>query len=292
MFHMANASHLFNTREQLAGKGRILQGNTFYLDQEVFLPLYEGKMFWHFDHRFGTHEGQTQAQANQGKLPELAEVQHADPYLFSLPRYWVNSANVSAEKSRYGLAEYYLAFRNITGASVLRSSIFAILLGVAVGHGAPLFVVKENPKKIACILACLNSFPLDYVVRQFLGGNNFTYFIIKQLPIFPPERFFNQCSWQKNNRLQEWLTPQVLELTYTAWDLVSFGRDLGHDGSPFRWDEERRFLIRCELDAAFFHLYGLNRDAVDYIMDTFSFYAKGRAAVCRIPHQAGHPGNL
>ena len=40
-------------------------------------------------------------------------------------------------------------------------------------------------------------------------------------------------------------------------------------GSPFRWIPERRELIRAELDAAFFHLYGLDRDDVDYIMDTF-----------------------
>ena len=58
-------------------------------------------------------------------------------------------------------------------------------------------------------------------------------------------------------------------------------------GPPFRWDEERRFLLRCELDAAYFHLYlgspsewGTDspelremfptpRDAVDYIMETF-----------------------
>jgi hypothetical protein len=46
-------------------------------------------------------------------------------------------------------------------------------------------------------------------------------------------------------------------------------RDLGYDGPPFRWDPERRFLIRCELDAAFFHLYGIERDDVDYIMETF-----------------------
>ena len=30
-----------------------------------------------------------------------------------------------------------------------------------------------------------------------------------------------------------------------------------------------RFLLRCELDAAYFHLYGIARDDVDYIMDTF-----------------------
>ncbi len=32
---------------------------------------------------------------------------------------------------------------------------------------------------------------------------------------------------------------------------------------------KRRFLIRRELDAAFFHLYGIERDDVDYIMETF-----------------------
>ena len=34
-------------------------------------------------------------------------------------------------------------------------------------------------------------------------------------------------------------------------------------------NDERRFLLRCELDAAYFHLYGIERDDVDYIMDTF-----------------------
>ncbi|HRY11795.1 MAG TPA: hypothetical protein P5544_17670, partial [Candidatus Nanopelagicales bacterium] len=31
----------------------------------------------------------------------------------------------------------------------------------------------------------------------------------------------------------------------------------------------RRELLRAELDAAFFHLYGIARDDVDYIMETF-----------------------
>jgi hypothetical protein len=61
----------------------------------------------------------------------------------------------------------------------------------------------------------------------------------------------------------------VLELTYTAWDLEPFARDCGYEGPPFRWDEARRFLLRCELDAAFFHLYGINRDDTAYILDTF-----------------------
>ena len=38
---------------------------------------------------------------------------------------------------------------------------------------------------------------------------------------------------------------------------------------PPTWDEERRFQLRCEIDAAYFHLYGVKRDDVDYIMETF-----------------------
>ena len=44
---------------------------------------------------------------------------------------------------------------------------------------------------------------------------------------------------------------------------------MGYAGLPFIWDTERRFFIRCELDAAFFHLYGIERNDVDHIMDTF-----------------------
>jgi hypothetical protein len=62
---------------------------------------------------------------------------------------------------------------------------------------------------------------------------------------------------------------RVLELVYTAWDLAPFAQDLGWDGAPLRWNPERRTILRAELDAAFFHLYGLGRDEVDYVMETF-----------------------
>ena len=62
---------------------------------------------------------------------------------------------------------------------------------------------------------------------------------------------------------------RVLELTFTANDLRGFAEDCGYLGEPFVWDDERRFHLRCELDAAYFHLYGIQRDDVDYIMETF-----------------------
>ena len=46
------------------------------------------------------------------------------------------------------------------------------------------------------------------------------------------------------------------------------------DGPPFIWDSERRFQLRSEIDAAFFHLYGVSRDDADYILDTFPVLAR------------------
>jgi len=62
----------------------------------------------------------------------------------------------------------------------------------------------------------------------------------------------------------------VLELTYTTWDLRAFALDLGHGDEPFGWDFGRRSQLRAELDAAFFHIYGLTRDDTVYILESFS----------------------
>jgi hypothetical protein len=99
------------------------------------------------------------------------------------------------------------------------------------------------------------------------------FFVIKQLPMPPPTDFEKVPRWH-NARTSEWIRDRVLELTYTAWDLEAFAKDVGYDGAPFRWDPERRALLRAELDAAFFHLYGLSRDDTDYVMETFPIVRK------------------
>ena len=57
MFDMAGDAHLFRSRIQLEGENCMLNGNIFYKDEEKYLPLYEGKMIWHFDHRFSGYDG-------------------------------------------------------------------------------------------------------------------------------------------------------------------------------------------------------------------------------------------
>jgi len=102
-----------------------------------------------------------------------------------------------------------------------------------------------------------------------LGGTNLSDYITKQLPVLPPETYDAPAAWEPGSTLSDWISSRVLELTYTAWDLTPFARDLGYDGPPFAWDPERRFRLRSELDAAYFHLYGIAREDVEYIMNTF-----------------------
>ena len=117
-------------------------------------------------------------------------------------------------------------------------------------------------------MSAFNSFALDFAAHSAVGGVNLNFFIIKQLPIPEPAAFLEQL--HAGESYAEFILPRVLELSYTAWDLRPLAEDLGYSGiGPYRWDEGRRFLIRCELEAAFFHLYGLDRDETGYIMDSF-----------------------
>jgi hypothetical protein len=52
--------------------------------------------------------------------------------------------------------------------------------------------------------------------------------------------------------------------------MAPFARDLGDTGAAFRWDPERRAIIRAELDALFFHLYGIDCDDTAYILNSFN----------------------
>jgi hypothetical protein len=99
-------------------------------------------------------------------------------------------------------------------------------------------------------------------------------FIVEQLPVLPASAGAATAAWAPEETLRAWLHPRVLELTYTAWDLEFFARDVDYDGPPFRWDPIRRFLLRAELDAAFFHLHGLSRDDTAYILDSFLIVRK------------------
>jgi hypothetical protein len=165
--------------------------------------------------------------------------------------------------------EWFLGWRDICRNTDERTVIFSCLPRVAVGHTAPLIRGAEfSARKALNLQSCLSSYALDYIARQKIGGTHLTYGYLMQFPVPAPGTFEEVASWSGLS-VSDWVYGRALELTYTASDLQPFAEELGYHGRPFRWDDDRRFLLRCELDAAFFHLYGIERTDVDYIMDTF-----------------------
>jgi hypothetical protein len=103
------------------------------------------------------------------------------------------------------------------------------------------------------------SLAFDYATRQKIAYIHLKYNIVKQLPTIHPD-FYTKP------RLA-FISPKVLELTYTSLSLAPFARELGHDGPPFAWNEDRRAHLRADLDAFYARAYGLTRDELRYILD-------------------------
>ncbi|MCM2422138.1 Eco57I restriction-modification methylase domain-containing protein [Streptomyces sp. RKAG293] len=282
MFHMSNDSHLFRGKAELEAEGWKLKGNVFTDpgDGQRYLPLYEAKMLHHFDHRLGTYEGQTQAQANVGTLPRATPEQHDDPDFAPLPRYWVPEFDLDSGKrdknltpimwpgvaSRLREREWWhgwlLGWRDIARSTDTRTTMATVLPPFGVGHTNPL-MFPSNAEAAALLQACLSSYVFDYAIRQKIAGTHLTYGYLYQLPVPEPSDFAEAPGGT------EWFIARVAELSWTSRDMTSFAKDLGYSGSPFRWSSNRRHLLRAELDAALFRLYGVSRDDIQYVMETF-----------------------
>ncbi|MEK0082976.1 Eco57I restriction-modification methylase domain-containing protein [Benzoatithermus flavus] len=254
MFDMANDSGLFRNHAQLAAAGGRLADMVWTLpDGSRWLPLYEAKMIHHYDHRWASYDP-------EGESDDVGEAQKRDPNFRAMPRYWVEEREVEARLADKGWARGWLmGWRDICRSTDERTVIASVIPRVAVNHKAPLFFTDAGDRKAAALYGSLCSLPLDFVARQKVGGTSLTFFILKQLPILPPNSYAPADL--------DFIVPRVLELTYTAWDLQPFARDLGYDGPPFRWDPARRALLRAELDAYYAWLYGLTKDELRYVLD-------------------------
>ena len=263
LFNMATDSGLFRSRTELEDAEWELDGNLFRHNGQTMLPLYEAKMIHHFDHRWGSYEHQTQAQANKGILPRLSQQQRDDPNYTALPRYWVSESEVQA---RVGSTTTFTGFRDACRTTDERTVIAATIPRAAVGHKLPLVLTASKPHLLNAVFSSL---VFDYLARQKVGGASVAFFIVEQLPAPPPEAFNAPAPWDADLTIGRWMEPRIIELTWTAWDMEPFARDLGDTGPPFGWDDERRAVLRAELDAAFFHIYGLDRGDTAHVLSTF-----------------------
>jgi len=140
---------------------------------------------------------------------------------------------------------------------------------VGVGHTCPLLLSDLSAITLLLLTANLSQSVLDYVARQKIGGTHLTYGYLNQIPVLPPDAYEVTYGWSAPQMALEWIAARASNLVCSSDDLSGIGLEAKQEVGPTAWDEDERFRLRCELDAAFFHLYGIPREDVDYIMDTF-----------------------
>ena len=201
-----------------------------------------------FDHRWAGygHDGETSNYV-------LLE-QKSNPLFEPSPRYWVAEQDVRRRLQEKGWSRpWTIGWRRSARNTDARTIISCVLCNnIGIGDSIFLINTRLESKLQAALIANMNSIVLDFAARQKISGSNISFYFVNQFPIFPP-------SFYTARRLA-FLIPRVLELTYTSQAVMLFARDLGHDGPPFCWDEDRRAQLRADLDAFFARAYGLTSD--------------------------------
>jgi hypothetical protein len=152
--------------------------------------------------------------------------------------------------------------------------IAAVMPAVAFGNKTPLLMPDaRNDRQEWRLVAELNSFAHDFVVRQKVHGQTLNLFLIEQLPVLTPEHYSRRFGPRTATEI---VKDHVLRLTYTAHDMEPFARDMGYVNKngkvkpPIVWDEAERRHLRARLDALYFILYGVtDEDDIRYILSTF-----------------------
>jgi len=263
------------------------------------LPLYEGKMTMSYDHRAASVVTKTDNLRRPGQPVETLLQNHESSIFTVQPQYWIPEAEV---RNRLGDAWHHrwvISWKKVTSPTNERTLIPTVLPMAGVGDSLYLlFPNPSQPRLLVGLVGNLSALVLDYIAKQKVGGVNLSLFYLQQFPVLPP--------WAYTATDLVFIIPRVLELVYTAWDMAPFAADVWTDAdealrakleeqhqswlhatgghhwdppdwaggdacpapfAPAKWDEDRRAVLRAELDAYYARLYGLTRDELRYILD-------------------------
>jgi hypothetical protein len=289
MFDMTNDSHLFRTRAQLDAEGAYaVQGGHLKRGETTYLPLYVGRMIHQFDHRAASVKVNEALLHNPALSDDVTPEEKRDPSFSPRPQFYVAADEIDWPNG----VDWLLGFRDIARVTDARTVIAALVPKGAVGNTLPLIrpdlprppateasedaiaewhdrcaeVVDSYRRWAPLLLGNLNSFALDFIARQKVQSTHLNWYIVEQLPVVPQQQLRNRVG---RRPVEDMIRAEVLRLTYVAHDMAAFARDQGYEGAPFPWDKEDRLRRRARLDALFFLLYGLDTDAVSYVLDQF-----------------------
>lgn len=228
-----------------------------------YLPVYESKLIWQFDHRFATYQDVSSKDVSDSK-PRYVQLNEKLSTDFEvLTKDYIQSEVFNDKYADNYTQDWFIIYRNVTGAVNNRTTVAAIVPKLPVVLNAYILKFEERHsfKEQTCFLANINSFVFDFISRRKIGGSHLPVYVFDQISVVPPLMY--------SSMLLDKISKNVLNLTYTSSSLSQFAIDLGYNGKPYKWNEKERFQLQCELDAIYAHLYGLEKKEMDYILETF-----------------------
>ncbi|HEY9676858.1 MAG TPA: N-6 DNA methylase [Drouetiella sp.] len=202
--------------------------------------LYEGRMIGQFD---VAQKGWVSGKGRQALWLPVPDHR-------IMPQYLVSSENFDGDASALKIG-----FLGVGSATNTRSMIAACLGNYPCGNSVPTLTTPDK-KALMVLLASLNSFVFDWVLRLKLVGNNLNYFILQDcyLPRF------------------ERVTPHVVKIAamlsqnnkHFASGLSELAGFATVDCLELTGDERTR--LRCVLDALIADAYGLSFEDLSYIL--------------------------
>lgn len=214
-----------------------------------YVPLYEGKMIWQFDH------------------------------CYSEPNFWANEKDLRKFLigKKEGASEllsadcYRLAFRRQSASTNERTLVSTVLPpAFHADNLASILVVDEEGETLVSnieqvyLAALLNSFCIDFSIRQRVT-TNLNFFYMYQLPI---------PRLTEKDSVFSPIVERAAKLICTTpeYDALAKEIGLGSHKNGVR-DEAQRAALRAELDGLVAHLYGLTEDEFAHILSTFPLVA-------------------
>ena len=163
MFHMTNQSSFFRTRGELVEREKAypVGGNCWRSAAGEWVPLYEGKMIWHFDHRAASVIVNNANQHRPAYPRETEAIEHKDPAFVPTPQFWV----LASEREK--LWRPVLSFRDVTNPTDRRTFDACFVPYMYAGNTLALVTCEsDNDPGFDLLCANMNSIVFDYVCRQ------------------------------------------------------------------------------------------------------------------------------
>lgn len=261
-----------------------------------WIKLYSGKAIYQYDHRFASYKNK--------KWENTTEKEYKESEHQTVTEYYAKAEEVLKRTNSLMPHRYLIGFRDIARSTDERTCIASIVPRVGCdSHCRNIYFENGSNILILFFLGNINSIVFDYFVRQKVIGTGLGSGTFEQLPVLAPNAF--------GTERESFIIPKILELTYSSWDIKSFADDIwkeadgelksilkkqweenetatdGHEWNPpdwceidemgcplppFKWDEDRRAVLKGELDAMYAKLYSLTTEELRYILDPQEVY--------------------